>query len=1091
MPALDHWFTKEIAREERAVYLEDALLSGRFAGYARYRLRYFLGRCAVDAILHVLEFVFLAVIFQQHKLVSALLVGVLSHFLSAWWWGALESLRGQIREIHRDGKTHLVGKILSGWLRFALLCATGTLAITFGWVVLDSMRVSRTFDVFHCYVLAVGLRFSLSLFCQTFHSAIYAIRRIYRPFLAVVGVDLLGFIGTLLAWPILSVWSFPVVLIFTGLLSNTLTLVYVRRAYRFLGLPAVSLRAVCCLRTRFSRIVTLDFFRAGFAHALTKLDNVLVLSLFAGAFQNKEGYRLFIFFYLISPFLQSTYTWAQLFYFDLKRLELDLFVYFKQQFTRCVRWVALVMGMLFGVIACVFGTLLSQRNLGIMYGLLLLFFVVRSRLAFYQVRAFSEGRYGLSVLTGLAMMAAVWLGRSLVSTGTERFAVFVVVLLTAFLSLGACSLWGLRGVRGGTMLSLPDWLRRLRLLQRPVRLRVASLSSGADEWLVHQIARKILRNVRASGEMARIGNRRIAWYESDQNASALRDVTIVRHGGGLIEGIQSSPYVASGQKAISLAQQTNLLEGVLDQGSLEDDASEPSSLGIEQLKKRFNARFPGAVLYDAAQRARAPLESLSRRDCRQLMSGAMQYSKNLYRRVRKGHFDVTTLCEGGRIRLIFGIPQSQPPSAREAWKSFISKINIINAISPNTQPREEMFMSPTQLKRTSVWVIGLATPVLLLASIQMEERVTGSFLLKTAEQTKVYAPVAGFVKSLACRQGEHLAAGSTVAWLEIPDLASRLAQKRAELKEAEAVHRLLLSGTRPEELAEQRARLERAQAWRDKSQQELKTALEGDKQQVASKVEESRHELEFARESYGRSQKLYEAKVLSIEALERAEKEFQIRQAQIEQAIAEEGARQGSIALRAQSESMEREKELAEARSSLKLMEAGTRPEVLEAKRAELERLGAELAYLEVLEKGQAILCPIDGVIATPDLETKTGAFLREGDLFCELAAPSRLTVEISLPEQEAARVQVGQRIEMKARSLPYQTFHAMVDRLAPIVEGNDAERHIRVFCRLHDPDPALRPGMSGFARVYVGRRAAGSVLLDRLTRFIRVEFWW
>ena len=40
--------------------------------------------------------------------------------------------------------------------------------------------------------------------------------------------------------------------------------------------------------------------------------------------------------------------------------------------------------------------------------------------------------------------------------------------------------------------------------------------------------------------------------------------------------------------------------------------------------------------------------------------------------------------------------------------------------------------------------------------------------------------------------------------------------------------------------------------------------------------------------------------------------------------------------------------------------------------------------------------------------------------------------------------------------------------------------------------DPAgLRPGMTGHARVYSGKRPIGAVLLDRALRFLRTEFWW
>jgi hypothetical protein len=46
------------------------------------------------------------------------------------------------------------------------------------------------------------------------------------------------------------------------------------------------------------------------------------------------------------------------------------------------------------------------------------------------------------------------------------------------------------------------------------------------------------------------------------------------------------------------------------------------------------------------------------------------------------------------------------------------------------------------------------------------------------------------------------------------------------------------------------------------------------------------------------------------------------------------------------------------------------------------------------------------------------------------------------------------------------------------------------VYCRLHWSHEALRPGMSGYARVYTGRRPVGEYLLTRGLRFVRTELW-
>ena len=47
------------------------------------------------------------------------------------------------------------------------------------------------------------------------------------------------------------------------------------------------------------------------------------------------------------------------------------------------------------------------------------------------------------------------------------------------------------------------------------------------------------------------------------------------------------------------------------------------------------------------------------------------------------------------------------------------------------------------------------------------------------------------------------------------------------------------------------------------------------------------------------------------------------------------------------------------------------------------------------------------------------------------------------------------------------------------------------VYCKLTDAPAALRPGMTGFARVACGKRAMGRVLSEKALRYLRTEFWW
>src|SRR5262249_2637354 len=85
-------------------------------------------------------------------------------------------------------------------------------------------------------------------------------------------------------------------------------------------------------------------------------------------------------------------------------------------------------------------------------------------------------------------------------------------------------------------------------------------------------------------------------------------------------------------------------------------------------------------------------------------------------------------------------------------------------------------------KRLAVWVLVLAGVVAGLFLIQIEDRAGGTFQVRAATRAELRAPVAGFLREIYCAEGARVSAGSPVARLEAADVASRLAQKRAEVR---------------------------------------------------------------------------------------------------------------------------------------------------------------------------------------------------------------------------------------------------------------------------------------------------------------------
>ncbi len=409
--------------------------------------------------------------------------------------------------------------------------------------------------------------------------------------------------------------------------------------------------------------------------------------------------------------------------------------------------------------------------------------------------------------------------------------------------------------------------------------------------------------------------------------------------------------------------------------------------------------------------------------------------------------------------------------------------------------------------RAAAWALALGAVPALLYFVQIEDRAGGQFQVRPAQRAEVRAPVSGFLRAVHAEEGDRLSLGAPVAQLEVPDLASRIVQKRAEVEEIQAKLYLLEAGPRPVEVAEQRQKVERAQAWRDLAQQDLERAhktLQEDLSRLEEQITQGRSELSYARYAVGRDEKLLVEKAVSMDQYKEKKKQLEVAHAHLDQVSAQKRARQSQGTQEAETELARRQKELADAQATLTLLLAGTRPEEIDAERARLARVREEARYLEGLQEKLPLFSPVPGVVTTPRLREKVGQYFKEGELICTVEEPAVLEVEITVSEQELARVRLGQPVELKVRALPFETFHAEVSRIAPsalrpgaetVGAGHtpdpQAQANVTVYCQLDNAGGALRPGMTGYARIYCGPQPVGWILLERTLRYFRTEFWW
>ena len=331
-------------------------------------------------------------------------------------------------------------------------------------------------------------------------------------------------------------------------------------------------------------------------------------------------------------------------------------------------------------------------------------------------------------------------------------------------------------------------------------------------------------------------------------------------------------------------------------------------------------------------------------------------------------------------------------------------------------------------------IVGAALAALFLYHTELT--VSGPFTVLPVHNADVRAEVEGIIQQVYVDEGDRVRKGDVIARLSDRDLQAELRKTKAEIDEKEARLNLLKAGTRREEM-------ELARTARAKAKQELK----------------------YATNLLKADRALYADRLIPKRQFEETEEQVAVRT-----------------------------KELQEAEDKLKLLRAGSRRQEIEATAAELRRLQAQEHYIEQQLRLLTIVSPIEGIVTTHKLKDRVGEAISKGDLITKVHAMQTLTVEIAVPEKEIADVKLDQKVVLKARAYPQKKLEGRVTSIAPIASETDeaapGERTVRVTTQVDNPGLLLKPEMTGHAKVYCDKQRLIDIMMRRLIRYLRVEFW-
>ncbi len=221
-----------------------------------------------------------------------------------------------------------------------------------------------------------------------------------------------------------------------------------------------------------------------------------------------------------------------------------------------------------------------------------------------------------------------------------------------------------------------------------------------------------------------------------------------------------------------------------------------------------------------------------------------------------------------------------------------------------------------------------------------------------ATQVELRAKVAGTLRGLAISAGDPVAKGRLVAEIIRNDLVAQKERDSLSVAKAQAQLNDLTSGAREQEIKEAQIAVDTAQLNYDK-----------------------------AAKDYDRAAALHKEKVISDSDLEGAETAFKQSQYALE-----------SVKIR------------------LSLLAAGSRPEQIEAARAELERNNAVLKAAEALIEDTKITSPIDGTVLTKNFED--GEVVQAGASVATIANLNDMWIKVYIPTDDLPRIKLGQQVK-------------------------------------------------------------------------------
>ncbi|UCD93677.1 MAG: efflux RND transporter periplasmic adaptor subunit [Candidatus Zixiibacteriota bacterium] len=307
----------------------------------------------------------------------------------------------------------------------------------------------------------------------------------------------------------------------------------------------------------------------------------------------------------------------------------------------------------------------------------------------------------------------------------------------------------------------------------------------------------------------------------------------------------------------------------------------------------------------------------------------------------------------------------------------------------------------------------------------MDETAEAQGTVCPAGYVNIAPEIGGIVKAIYVSEGDDVKAGDTVLLLASGDLEFDVERTRQTLIEARA--RLL-------EIEEEYHNL--------KTSESYETGI------LLADLVGAKRSMEIAEADYERATKLFEKELISEQAKERAELEFELRKSNYR---------------------VLRERQAMLEDRYLRRIE--------ERKRSvELARQAYELAEQKLARA--VVISPIAGTVLTAHAEDLLGTKAVEGAVLVQIGDCSNVEFVAMVGENDIPKVRVGQEAKIFINAYPHRQYKVFTGRVKDVSSVPDPTKSGVAFeCRIGIDEPwvklsttrqYLKPGLSGKAKIVI-----------------------